>query len=86
MQLDDLVVLDRQVVTGALKMRDLHEESLHESLANVDVIVLRCELGARTFQVEAIHDASELLSNIVGRLQRAIVNEVLVAPLRVFIA
>lgn len=86
MQLNDLVVLDGQVVTGALQMGDLHEESLNEGLANVDVVVLRGELGAGALQVEAIHDASELLSDVVRGLQRSVVDEVLVTPLRVFVA
>lgn len=86
MQLNDLVVLDGQVVTGALQMGDLHEESLHKCLANVDVVVFRGELGAGALQVEAVHDSGELLPNVVSRLQRSVVDEVFVAPLRVFVA
>lgn len=86
MQLDDLVVLDGQVVTGALQVGHLHEEPLHEGLANVDVVVLRGELGAGALQVEAVHDASELLSDVVRGLQRSVVDEVLVAPLGVLVA
>lgn len=39
MQLNDLVILDGQVVACSFQMGNLHEESLHECLANVDVVV-----------------------------------------------
>lgn len=47
-------------------MSNLHEESLNQSFANVDVVILRRELGAGAFKIETVHDASELLTNIVG--------------------
>lgn len=66
MELNNLIILDGQVVSRSFQMRDLHEESLHERLTNVDVVVLRRELRAGALEVEAIHNASELLTNIVG--------------------
>lgn len=65
-QLNDLIIFDRQVMAGSFQMSDLHEESLNQSLANVNVVILGCELGAGALQVESVHDTSELLTNIVG--------------------
>ena len=46
----------------------LHKEARHESLPNVEVVVFAGELGTCSTQVEAIHDARELLTDVVCRL------------------
>lgn len=83
-QLHHLVVLHCQVVTGSLQVGNLHEEARHQGLADVDVVVARRELCAGTPQVEAFHDADQLLAYVVRRLEGAEVDEVVVAPLGVF--
>lgn len=62
----------------------LHEESRHQSLTNVDVVVSTGEVCAGPPEVEAVHDACKLLSNVVSTLQRSVVDEVVIAPLRIF--
>ena len=61
----------------------LHEKTGAERLPDVDVVVLRGELGRSSLQVESVHDPAKLLPDVVGRLQRSIVDEVVVTPLRV---
>lgn len=58
----------------------MHEEPFDESFANVNVIVFAVEVGAGFLQVEPLHDSGQLLADVVARLQRAIVDEVVVAP------
>jgi hypothetical protein len=48
---------------------NLHEKSLNQCLANVDVVVFRCEIGAGALEIESVHDTSELLTDIIGRLE-----------------
>ena len=43
----------------------LHEETCHESLSDIKVIVFVCELSAGSFQVKPIHDTRQLLTNII---------------------
>ena len=62
---------------------DLHEVTSDESFANVDVVVSTRKVCTRAAQVEPIHDARQLLANVVGTLQRSEVDEVVVAPLRI---
>ena len=63
----------------------LHEEAHDERLPDVDVVVTTRELGAGPAQVEPVHDPRKLLSYIVSALHRPVVDEVVVAPLRVFL-
>lgn len=60
---------------------DLHEEAGDECAADVGVVVSVGELGAAPRQAEAVHDPRQLLPHVVRRHQRAVVHEVLVAPL-----
>lgn len=62
----------------------LHKVATDERFANVDVVIFRREFGRRALQVETVHDARQLLAHIVARLERPVVDEVLVAPLRIF--
>ena len=61
----------------------LHEEAGDERAPDVEVVVAAREVGAGAPQVEAVHDAAELLAHVVGALQRPEVDEVVVAPLLV---
>ena len=61
----------------------LHEEASDESLPDVDVIVATAEVCAGATQVEAVHDAGQLLSHIVSTLHGPVVDEVVICPLRV---
>ena len=63
----------------------LHEVAHDERAADVDVVVLAREVGARATQVEAVHDARKLRAHVVGALQRPEVHEVVVAPLRILV-
>ena len=85
MQLNNLVIFDGEVMAGTLEMGHLHEMAADERHANVDVEVLWRELSRRALQVEPVHDARKLLTYVVGRLERPVVDEVVVAPLRVFL-
>lgn len=60
---------------------DLHEEACDQRSADVDVVVSAVELGAPPRQAEAVHDPRQLLPDVVCRHQRAIVDEIVVAPL-----
>lgn len=62
-------------------MTDLHEEASDQRSADVNVVVPAAELGAPPRQVEAIHDPGQLLANVVCRHQRAVVDEIVIAPL-----
>mmetsp|Transcript_42442 Transcript_42442/g.117469 ORF Transcript_42442/g.117469 Transcript_42442/m.117469 type:complete len:343 (-) Transcript_42442:655-1683(-) len=81
-QRDDLVVLDGQVVAGALEVGDLHEEAGQQALADVGVVLLRVEVGALELEAVAVHDAHQLRAHRVRRLHRAVVDEIVVAPRR----
>ncbi len=59
----------------------LHEEARDEGFPNVEVVVLAGELCACSAQVEAVHNARQLLTDVVGRLQRTEAHKVIVAPL-----
>lgn len=62
-------------------MTDLHEEASDQRPADVNVVVSAVELGAPPRQVEAVHDPGQLLPYVVRRHQRAVVDEIVVAPL-----
>lgn len=47
----DLVVLDCEVVAGALEVGDLHEEAREHGLADVDVVLAAAEVGAAHPQI-----------------------------------
>lgn len=66
-------------------MTHLHEEALHQRLPDVEVVVCGVKVGARALQVEPVHYSGELLAHIVGRLERAEVDKVIVAPARILI-
>lgn len=65
-------------------MPNLHEKSSHQSFSDVDVIVSGCELSAWPTQIKTVHDAGQLLSNIVGTLQWSEVHKVIITPLGIF--
>jgi hypothetical protein len=69
MELYNLIIFNCQVVSSALQVGNLHEKSLNQCLANVDVVVFRCEIGAGALEIESVHDTSELLTDIIGRLE-----------------
>ena len=58
----------------------LHEEAGDERLPDVDVVVAGGEVGGAARHVEPVHDPGQLLAHVVGRLQRPVVDEVVVAP------
>ena len=64
---------------------NLHEESRDECFPDVDVVLSAAEVRAGSLEVEAIHDARQLLPHVVGRFEGAVVAEVVVAPLRVLV-
>ena len=47
----------------------LHEEASDQGLPYVDVVVSTAEVRAGASQVEAVHDARELLPHVVRTLQ-----------------
>lgn len=47
----------------------LHEEASDKCTADVDVVISAGELGAAPWQVEAVHDARQLLPYVIGRHQ-----------------
>lgn len=59
----------------------LHKVAADERFTNVDVIVFGGKLSRRPFQIESIHDAGELLTNVIGRLERTEIDKILVTPL-----
>ena len=61
----------------------LHEESRTEGFPNVHVVVFAGEVCAGSLQVESVHDSAQLLSDVVRGLEGSVVDEVVVAPLRV---
>ena len=63
----------------------LTEEARNESLPDVDVVVSTGELCTGTTKTEAVHDPGQLVSNTVGQLDRPVADEVVVAPLGVFV-
>ena len=68
MELDHLVILDCQVMSGPLQVCDLHEEPGTERLPDVKVVVLAGEVSAGSLEVKSVHDPTELLTHVVGRL------------------
>mmetsp|Transcript_33474 Transcript_33474/g.99610 ORF Transcript_33474/g.99610 Transcript_33474/m.99610 type:complete len:386 (+) Transcript_33474:87-1244(+) len=79
-QRDHLVVLDGEVVAGALEVRHLHEEAGEQALPDVGVVLLRVEVWRLELETEAVHHAHQLRADGVSRLHRARVEEVVVAP------
>ena len=59
----------------------LHEKARYEGLPNVEVVILAGELSARSAEIEPIHDARELLTDVVCWLQGTVANKIIVAPL-----
>lgn len=72
-------------ISKTLKVTNLHEIPRHESLANVDVIISTGEICTRSAQVESVHYTCQLLSHVIGTLQRPEVDEVVIAPLRIIV-
>ena len=66
-----------------LALTYLHEEPGDERLPDVDVVVPGGEVGGAARHVEAVHDPGQLLPHVVGRLEGAVVDEVVVAPVGV---
>lgn len=83
MQLDELIIFDRQVLARSLLVGNLHKKSLNQSFTNVGVIVFWLKVGARSFEIKSIHDPSQLSAYIVCLFQWAHVDKILVAPLRI---
>ena len=81
MELYHLVVLHSQVVAGSLQVRHLHKEPTHQRASDVQVVVLATEVGGSPLDIEPLHDPGELLAYVVCRHERAVVEEVVVAPL-----
>lgn len=65
-----LVILDSLVVPRWIQVRNMHEETADESLADVDVVVLAFERGGGEGKLEPGHEAGELLPYAVARLER----------------
>lgn len=63
----------------------LHKEACTESFTDVDVVILTGEGCAGPLESVSVHDARQLVPHIVGRLERTITEEVVVAPLGVFV-
>lgn len=81
MQLDHLVVFNCEVMTRALQMSHLHEEAGAERSSDVDVIIPAGKLCATPRQTEAVHDPGQLLTYVISRHQRAVVDKIVITPL-----
>ena len=80
----NLVVLESHVVAGSsLLHRSLHEESTHETLADVDVVEWVCGRVRLCAAALLLQDSLELVLDVVGLLESPIVDEVVPAPVRV---
>lgn len=82
MQQHILIILDRDIrLPTALLLSNLHEEPGHQRAADVAVVVLVLEGRADELDLLRLHNALELHADVVGGLQRAQGEEVVVAPL-----
>ena len=82
MQENALVVLDGAVVlAGSVLLGDLHEEAGAQGAADVLVVLLVLKGRRDELDLLALHDALELHAHVVGLLQGAEGEEVVVAPL-----
>lgn len=81
MQQHGLVILDRHVrLAVALFHSDLHEEAADERAPDVLIVFLIFKRDADELDLRALHDGAKLLTDIVGGLESAEGEEVLVAP------
>ena len=82
MEEDGLVILDGGVgLAVGFALGDLHEEAGDERAADVLVVLLVVEGGGDELELLALHDALELQAHVVGGLEGAQAEEVVVAPL-----
>ena len=61
----------------------LCEESPDQSFPYVDVVVSTGEVRTRPPQVKPVHDPGQLHAYVISTLQGSVVDEVVIAPLRV---
>ena len=64
----------------------LHKVAADERLSDVCVVVLAGKLGAHAREANAVDNADELRSHVVGRLEGAVLDKVLPAPVCVAVA
>lgn len=82
MQNDILIILNRNIsLTTPLFLRNLHEESRNEGTSDVAVVVFIFKGDADEFDLVGFHDATELKADVVGGLEGAEGEEVVVTPL-----
>jgi len=82
MQQHILIILHGYIrLPASLLLSNLHEEPGHQRAADVAVVVLILEGRAHELDLLRLHDALELHADVVGGLERAQGEEVVVAPL-----
>ena len=62
-------------------LSNLHEKSRAQGFSDVDVVVFRVEVCRSPLEVESVHDPTELLPDVIGRLETPVVDKVVVTPL-----
>ena len=72
-------------ISELVQATHLHEEPCYQSFPDVDVIVSWSEVCAWSFEVESVHNACQLLPYVVCTFKRTEVNEVVIAPLWIFL-
>ena len=65
-------------------LSNLHEKSRAQGFSDVDVVVFRVEVCRSPLEVESVHDPTELLPDVIGRLETPVVDKVVVTPLGIF--
>lgn len=68
-----------------VRIHYLHKEASDKSFSYVDIIIFTVEVCAPTGQVETIHNTYKLVPHAVSGLERTILHEVIVTPLRFFV-
>jgi hypothetical protein len=67
-------------MAGGIEMSHMHEKSRDKRLPDVDVVVFAGEFSACERQIEASHQACQLLAHTVAGLKTSCVQEIVVCP------
>lgn len=62
----------------------LHKKSCHQCLPDVYIIITTVEVSATSSKIEPVHDPGKLLSHIISRFERTMLDEVIITPLSIF--
>lgn len=63
----------------------LHEETCHQSFSYVEIVVSAREVSAGSFQTEPVHDPRQLSADVVGALERSVVDKIVITPVGIFV-